>query len=131
MAAIGLGVVALIVIAYQFLGGSSAPVAATASPNAPAARAPLRRNSKNGKAVSVEPRLDPTLDLTLLAATEQMKYAGNGRNIFVAGADSPQPGAPGNTDKNPKAVPAPPPQPVIPQPPAITLKFFGFASKPG
>jgi hypothetical protein len=67
----------------------------------------------------------------MLAATEQTKYSGNGRNIFVAGAE-PTPIDNGTTDHNKKEEAkgpyiAPPPPP----PPPITLKFFGFANKPG
>lgn len=128
MAAIGLGVLAVIVIGYELLGGPSTPVAATAPTSAPIARPTGKKAGKN-RASSTE-RLDPTLDLTLLAATEQTKYSGNGRNIFVAGADIPQPVAPAATDQKKKKdeafVPPPPPPP-----PPITLKFFGFASKPG
>jgi hypothetical protein len=128
MAAIGLGVLAVIVIGYELLGGPSTPVAATSPTSAPIARPTGKKAGKN-RASSTE-RLDPTLDLTLLAATEQTKYSGNGRNIFVAGADIPQPVAPVATDQKKKKdeafVPPPPPPP-----PPITLKFFGFASKPG
>ncbi len=128
MAAIGLGVLAVIVIAYELLGGPSAPVASTSAATAPIAR-PTTKKTGKGKASATE-RLDPTLDLALLAATEQTKYSGNGRNIFVAGADIPTPVALGHTDAK-KEPPGPPQPPPIPPPPPITLKFFGFASKPG
>jgi len=84
----------------------------------------------SGKMVpAVEPRLDPTLDLKLLSQSEEIKYAGNGRNIFVAGSVAviPKPKANGTTDTKPVAFVPPP----IPQPPPITLKFFGFANRPG
>jgi hypothetical protein len=127
-AAIGLGVVAVLVIAYELLGGPSTPVAATAPTPAPIPRATARKPGKN-KGMATE-RLDPTLDLALLAETEQTKYNGNGRNIFVAGADIPQPVAPAALDRKKKEEAAyTPPSP--PPPPPITLKFFGFASKPG
>jgi hypothetical protein len=86
--------------------------------------------SRNGKErAPVQERLDPTLDLRLLAQTEQTKYAGSGRNIFVAQVDIPAPVAPVITDNaTPMGPPAPPPPP---PPPPITLKFFGFANKPG
>jgi len=72
--------------------------------------------------------LDPTLRYDWLKASEDTKYEGNGKNIFVAAAE---------------AVPAPiasavipgPPQPIVqpgpPPPPPINLKFYGFATKRG
>jgi hypothetical protein len=128
MAAIGLGVLAVVVIAYELLGGPSAPAASTSAATAPIVRPAVKKTGK-GKASATE-RLDPTLDLTLLAATEQTKYNGNGRNIFVAGADIPQPISQPALDKQKKAQEAYVP-PAPPPPPPITLKFFGFASKPG
>ncbi len=128
-AAIGLGVLALVVVAYELLGGPSTPAAATSPATAPIVRPTAKKPGKN-KASAIE-RLDPTLDLTLLAATEQTKYSGNGRNIFVAGADIPEPIKSGATDRNKKNAPEPFIAQAPPPPPPIMLKFFGFASKPG
>ena len=90
---------------------------------------PGARRTASGKMVpAVEPRLDPTLDLTLLSQSEEIKYAGNGRNIFVAGSlPIEKPKGTGATDQE-AALHQPPP---IPPPPPITLKFFGFANRPG
>lgn len=127
--AIGLGVVAAIVLAYQFFGISGTPSASTTTA-APAVSRVVHRSAGRGKHNPAdEQRLDPTLDLTTLAATENMKYSGTGRNIFVASADIPTPKAPGNTDHVVAQKPSGPPPP--PPPPPITLKFFGFASGPG
>src|SRR5271170_8056072 len=72
--------------------------------------------------------LDPTLHLQLLASTEQIKYEGSGRNIFVSQADAVIPiplrngTVQGKDDKDKSAVIQ------IPQqapPPPIPLKFFG------
>ena len=80
-------------------------------------------------ALPLQERLDPTLDLRLLAQTEQTKYTGSGRNIFVAQVDIPAPVAPAVIESTgPIGPPAPPPPP---PPPPINLKFFGFANKPG
>jgi len=76
-----------------------------------------------------EPRLDPTLDLKLLSQSEEIKYAGNGRNIFVAGSVAVIEKPKGNgTDTQAGGLRQPPP---VPPPPPITLKFFGFANRPG
>jgi len=76
--------------------------------------------------------LDPTLHLDQLAAAEQIKYEGSGRNIFVAQAEVtiPTPQGTGATDVTKKEDPIYHP-PIPPQAPPIPLKFFGFASHPG
>ena len=112
---------------------SSSTSAPAVSPSAAsnAAKPPVRR-SASGKVIPViEPRLDPTLDLDLLGRSEEIKYAGNGRNIFVAGsvAQIEKPKGPGVTDQAAAGgFHQPPP---IPAPPPINLKFFGFANQSG
>jgi len=80
---------------------------------------------------AVEPRLDPTLDLTQLSKSEDIKYAGNGRNIFVAGSvaviEKPKRNGTDNAPED-AGIRQPPP---VPPPPPINLKFFGFANQPG
>jgi hypothetical protein len=128
----GLGGFALLLIVYEFFGSSSAPVtAAQPSLRTTTTTRPSTRRTRGGKERPVaEERLDPTLDLRLLAETEQTKYTGNGRNIFVAqAAEIPKPVAPATVDLPVSSGPPQPPPP--PPPPPITLKFFGFANKPG
>jgi len=104
----------------------TAPV--TGSTATTAGRTGMRRTASGKMVPLVEPRLDPTLDLNLLAQSEEIKYAGNGRNIFVAGSlPIEKPKGTGATDQ-PAALHQPPP---IPPPPPIALKFFGFANRPG
>ena len=135
MWAIVLGVLAVAVVAYEFSPSSSsnfsAPGAATPSSASglPARPVPHRASgpgtSKKSHAAN---NLDPTLRLDLLATSEQTKYAGSGRNIFVSQAqDIPQPKGSGVTDtKMPVYAP-----PSAQAPPPINLKFFGFANEPG
>ena len=128
----GLGVLALIIVGYEFFGSSSSPVtAAQPAVGATSTRTANARHTHSGKDKVTEPRLDPTLDLRLLAETENTKYTGSGRNIFVAQAEPiPLPLAPVRVDKeNLQLRPPEPPPP--PPPPPIPLKFFGFANKPG
>src|ERR1700730_2344134 len=92
----------MLTLAYEYWPASTAtaPVASQAV-SAPAK--PAMRRSASGKMVPVaEPRLDPTLDLKLLSQTEEIKYTGNGRNIFVPGSVAviiPKPKKSGATDK--------------------------------
>lgn len=104
---------------------ASAPATST-----PGSARPNMRRTASGKMVPVtEPRLDPTLNFDLLRQSEEIKYAGNGRNIFVPGSvPIEKPKGSGVTDKPAVAAYTPP---AVQPPPPINLKFFGFASKPG
>jgi len=135
--AAALGVVAVLVFAYEFIPMTTEST--TPGTSAQAAGPPLlhtptpRAKTKPAKKPKVE-NLDPTLKLNLLAASEQTRYEGNGRNIFVSQAEEiPIPIGSGATDHR-KAQEPPPPAyvtPTPPPPPPIPLKFYGFASQPG
>ncbi len=127
-----LGTLAVLLLAYEFWPSSTTSAPSAAQTVAAGTGKRSTRRTKSGKVIAVvEPRLDPTLELNLLKQSEEIKYAGNGRNIFVAGSvpTIPKPLAPGITDPNRQAqlFQHPPVQP----PPPITLKFFGFANEPG
>lgn len=142
IAAIVLGVIAVVVIVFEFGGwfsGSSSSAAApvpTAStdlgkPNVPAPRKPARTKSAGGKqntAQNTAKSLDPTLRLDLLKSSEDTKYQGTGRNIFRAFVEPPpKPIAPVVTAQNEQAKGPPLPPP----PPPSNLKFYGFATPQG
>ena len=132
--AVSLMAIALLVLLFN--SGSPAPKAAapvTPVPSltsAASSRPTARSTGKTrGKKVSTAPRsLDPSLRYDWLKASEDTKYEGNGRNVFLAQAEIPQPVAPAQTPEEIAAAKGPPPPP---PPPPINLKFFGFANKPG
>jgi hypothetical protein len=126
-----LGGIALLMLGYEFWPSSETPAPVTAQTNSTTAHPGMRRTASGKMVPATEPRLDPTLDLKLLSQSEEIKYAGNGRNIFVAGSVAviEKPKGTGATDTQESATlhaPLPPPPP-----PPITLKFFGFANRPG
>ncbi len=137
--AIGLGAVLLLIIAYEVLpsistnASTATTTSASSFQDSPAGNGrSLRGNSPATSKKNRAPQdLDPTLHLPQLAAIEQIKYEGSGRNIFVADADPiiPMPLTNGTTDqKKTEAIYQAPP---LPAAPPIPLKFFGFASHPG
>jgi len=125
-----LGAIALVIMGYEFWPSSAAAPGAAQATSASTGARPGVRRSASGKVLPViTPRLDPTLDLALLGQSEEIKYAGNGRNIFVAGSLPIEPPKKnGTTDVESATLRQPPPPP---PPPPITLKFFGFANRPG
>ena len=135
--AAALGVLTMVVVVYELIpmfSGSSAnpaaasePVGVTANPSRP----PARHGTTSGKKAPAPASLDPTLQLQLLAASEQTMYEGSGRNIFVSQAEAvaiPKAVDNGTTDHPKEPVWTPP---AVPAAPPIPLKFFGFASQPG
>ena len=122
-----LGVLALIMVGRALWPSGPSPATAGLQSTSSNAVKPALRRTASGKFVKVsEPRLDPTLDLDLLRQTEQIKYAGTARNIFMPGSLPIE-----AVKKNPALDHSAPVAPTIPPPPPINLKFFGFANKPG
>jgi hypothetical protein len=69
--------------------------------------------------------LDPTLHLERLALNESVEYSGTGRNIFSAESAPVKIEEPIAPAREEAVVPQGPPPP--PKPPAIELKYFGYA----
>jgi hypothetical protein len=111
---------------FLFDSDGSGPAGSQAS-SAPGSSAASRAKGRGKKLMAGARSLDPELRYDWLRASEDTKYQGNGRNIFLAQeVFIPKPVAP------PSRTPPPVPQPTgPPPPPPITLKFFGFANRPG
>ena len=110
---------------YDNFGGSSTPAP-------PAARPAATANTQSGSA-GPEARkinnegIDPKLHLEKLAQSEDVVYAGTGRNIFSAESAPVAIPQPVKTARNtPQVIAAPEP----PRPPAIDLKYFGYSKDP-
>jgi hypothetical protein len=136
IAASALGLIALVRVGFMIWPSGPAVAPAAASPSsstststgASSASSRAPESKANAKLVaSADMSLDPTLRLQLLHAVEGINYGGSGRNIFIDMPDPP----PIPAVTTPVVTDLPPAQPVIPPPPAINLKFFGFANKAG
>jgi hypothetical protein len=133
IAAAALGVVALVLLARMLFPSAPSdseptvvvPIASTTQPSRPAGKTrPGAHRLPTGPPRSI----DPSLRYDWLKASEDTKYEGNGRNIFLSQAEIPQPVANAQTDAEKLKAQGPPPPP---PPPPINLKYYGFASRPG
>lgn len=107
---------------------STPPPAAANAPGRRAAGTPAVPSAAGPQAqrITTSANIDPALHLDKLAQSEDVVYAGTGRNIFSAESAPvaiPQPQAPARP--NPQTQIATVPQ--VPHPPAIDLKYFGYS----
>ncbi len=136
--AAGLGLVVLALAAHTIFGGPSSPSTpvapvqpaslSVATPAPAAGRAGAAGAS--GAAAAANASIDPALHPELMAENENYLYAGNGRNIFSQSSGPP----PSTAIEKVKGPVRPSAEQIAanlgpPQPPAIDLRFFGYAAR--
>jgi hypothetical protein len=126
----GLGLVIAVLAVWELSGffssSTSRPIVTTVTPQRSASTARNTASAPQAQRIAMNADLDVKLHFDKLAASEDVEYAGTGRNIFSAASEPvniPKPIA--TARETAKIVPPLPTGP--PQPPPIDLKYFGFS----
>jgi hypothetical protein len=135
--------IAAAIFYFEYFGtGSPVTTVQVASvPVAPAVRtettAPVVAAGKPARSLgTTSAALDPSLHMDAMLVSEQVQYAGTGRNIFSPNSappvEIPKPLSIARMVAPPPPIPCPPncPVPVVVPPPPINLKFFGTVQNP-
>jgi hypothetical protein len=129
----GLGVVIAVLVVWElssfFSSPAPKPVATASTPSRSTGAAHSATTAPEAQHVAMNEDADVTLHLDKLAGSEDVEYAGTGRNIFSATSEPvniPKPLAGGRDQEKANAPPVPQGPP---PPPAIDLKYFGYFQK--
>jgi hypothetical protein len=127
----------LVLFAFIFVYGGWQLYNALAGPSVPARPVPAPATNRSAAAPAAPDAekltnrgIDPTLHFDKLAQSEEVEYAGTGRNIFSAESapvDIEPPIKSARAGQPAVTVPVPP---APPRPPAIDLKYFGYTQAP-
>jgi hypothetical protein len=133
-------ILVIVLFAFIFAYGGWLLYQRLSGPPTQANHAPAQTQAKNIPAAENVPQaagpeaqklsnsdIDPSLHFDKLAQSENVEYAGTGRNIFSAeSAPAPIP-TPLKSARNGSAPNTPAPAPGPPKPPDIDLKYFGYS----
>jgi hypothetical protein len=131
MVVAGLGVVIAVLAVWElssfFSSPTTRPITTTVTPQRNAVNARGAAEAPTAQRIAASADMDVTLHFDKLAASEDVEYAGTGRNIFSASSEPvniPKPLSNGREQAKNTA----PPVPIgPPPPPPIELKYFGYS----
>lgn len=127
----GLGVVIAVLAVWELSGffssPTSKPIPVVSTPSRNTGNAHNSTSAPEAQHVASNAGTDVTLHLDKLASTEDVEYAGTGRNIFSATSEPVNIPKPLTNGREQAKANVPPVPTGPPPPPPIDLKYFGYS----